>query len=380
MTEELIRMWFLEVEDILKEEGVDLSIFDYPKRIFNFDESGFQLIPKGFKALCERDAENAYIVNNNSDKESFTALFGSNADGELTPPMILFPGKRISREIVESIPKGWSVGVSDEGWQTSKTFYEYVTNDLIKWLVANKTEFPVVVFVDGHKSHISMELAEFCSQNQIILISLYPNSTRILQPLDRLFFGPFKNIWCKVLRQFHLRSDSAKVTKSNFAKLLKTALDNFTNSKDCLKKAFKLCGLCPWNVNMIDFTTLPTNASKSIAKSSNHDDSDESLVVVDNLNQPTDNEYQLQLKYVEMGLKPDQLMRFLNNREKDFWYGPHEELALFNFWKIIKDKAEGLFFTESLQLFQSIIIEYVDNDNVECSNLPEADRASIIGK
>ncbi|XP_065077867.1 uncharacterized protein LOC135701082 [Ochlerotatus camptorhynchus] len=42
-----------------------------------------------------------------------------------------------------------------------------------------------------------------------------------------------------------------------------------------------------------------------------------------------------------MGLDEEVLSRFNDNRLKDFWYGPLEELALFNFWKSVKDKEEG---------------------------------------
>ncbi|XP_062540998.1 uncharacterized protein LOC134209029 [Armigeres subalbatus] len=341
VTEDLLRSWFLEVESILAEEGIDLSIFGNPKRIFNFDESGFQLVPKDFKALCEQGVENVYMVSNNSDKECFTALFGCNADGDLTPPMILYPGKRISQEIVQNVPEGWSVGVSDEGWQTAKTFFENITNDFYPWLVKTGAEFPVVVFPYGHKSHINIELTEFCLNKRIILISLYPNSTRILQPLDRMFFGPFKAIWSKVLKDFLLGKSSARVTKVNFPGLLKTAVDNFTNSKSCLQKAFNLCGLCPWNVNAIDFSVLPTNVNELL------EDSVETSTICDTTAevacQTSENDYEVQLRYVEMALSAEQVLKFSDNRLKDAWYGPLEELALFNFWKLIKDKAEGLF-------------------------------------
>ncbi|XP_055527887.1 uncharacterized protein LOC129720430 [Wyeomyia smithii] len=367
VTENVLRMWFSEIESIFEEEGIDMSIFNFTNRIFNFDESGFRLVPKAFKALCESNVENTYIVNNDSDKESYTILFGANAAGELTPPMILYPGQRISREIAESIPKGWSVGVSEEGWQTSKTFYEYMANDYFNWLVKSKIELPVVVFLDGHKSHISIELMEFCKQQHIILVSLYPNSTRILQPLDRSFFGPFKDILNKVLRKFQLGNNSARITKTNFPKLLKTALDNFTNLKECLKSAFKLCGLCPWNVNAINFSILPTNATKAI------EDPMETIQVAaktfDASSQTTVNDHELQLQYVELGLKCDQLTRFLDNWKKDYWYGPLDELALFNFWKLTKDKAEGLLFTEPLQQSNSVTLDFIVNTYDECSYL-----------
>lgn len=210
VTEPQLRNWFFEVEELLRQDGIDTSIFDNPERILNFDESGFQLVPKRYKALCS-DAENTYLVTSNSEKDCYTALFGSTAAGDLTPPMILYPGKRISRDMVENVPDGWSIGVSDEGWQTSKTFYEYIANDLYQWLQKRGTEFPVLIFVDGHKSHVNMELVEFCIQKGLILVSLYPNSTRILQPLDRNFFGPLKQIWSKVLRQNLLKNSNARI-------------------------------------------------------------------------------------------------------------------------------------------------------------------------
>ncbi|XP_065087694.1 uncharacterized protein LOC135709312 [Ochlerotatus camptorhynchus] len=54
--------------------------------------------------------------------------------------------------------------------------------------------------------------------------------------------------------------NSARVTKSNFAKLLKTA----HKFKRLFENDINNCGLCPWDVNMIDFSSLPTNAFKTL--------------------------------------------------------------------------------------------------------------------
>ncbi|XP_021694736.1 uncharacterized protein LOC110674765 isoform X2 [Aedes aegypti] len=352
VTEPQLRNWFFEVEELLRQDGIDTSIFDNPERILNFDESGFQLVPKRYKALCS-DAENTYLVTSNSEKDCYTALFGSTAAGDLTPPMILYPGKRISRDMVENVPDGWSIGVSDEGWQTSKTFYEYIANDLYQWLQKRGTEFPVLIFVDGHKSHVNMELVEFCIQKGLILVSLYPNSTRILQPLDRNFFGPLKQIWSKVLRQNLLKNSNARINKGNFGIMLHTAVQNFTNSKEGLKKAFQLCGLFPWNVDAIDFSTLPANADVS-------QQSNDTIVT-----EEPQHDYALQLQYVEMGLNENQLLQFAENRNKDYWYGPYEQLALFNFWKTIKDKSEGLMFTTPLEQYTLITCHFTLDEPVE---------------
>ncbi|XP_062535048.1 28 kDa heat- and acid-stable phosphoprotein homolog [Armigeres subalbatus] len=75
-----------------------------------------------------------------------------------------------------------------------------------------------------------------------------------------------------------------------------------------------------------------------------------------------------------MGLPTEQLSRFQNNRLEDLWYGPLEELALFNFWKLIKDKAEGLIFTEPLNPADSIILNSVLDQDGDC--VLQADSAS----
>ena len=59
---------------------------------------------------------------------------------------------------------------------------------------------PGIVFLDGHASHFSIELSEFCSKNGIIFVALFPNATHILQPLDVAVLGPMKAKW-KSFRQ-----------------------------------------------------------------------------------------------------------------------------------------------------------------------------------
>ena len=46
----------------------------------------------------------------------------------------------------------------------------------LKWLIDNKIERPAVLYVDGHSSHITLPLVQFCQENQIELIALYPKA------------------------------------------------------------------------------------------------------------------------------------------------------------------------------------------------------------
>lgn len=85
------------------------------------------------------------------------------------------------------------------GWMTADSFYQYVSTKFYPWLVNNNIEFPVVLYVDGLTSHMTLALSQFCKEKQIELIALYPNATHIIQPLDVAVFHPLKSKWKKVV-------------------------------------------------------------------------------------------------------------------------------------------------------------------------------------
>ena len=76
------------------------------------------------------------------------------------------------------------IGRSDSGWMKSEVFYAYVAEVFIPWIEENNITKPVLFFIDGHKSHLNLEISRFCDENGIILYALPQNTTHILQPAD----------------------------------------------------------------------------------------------------------------------------------------------------------------------------------------------------
>ena len=70
---------------------------------------------------------------------------------------------------------------------------------------------PVVMFFDGHYSHMSIGIHLFC---------LPPNTTHILQPLDVGVFGPVKTAWRKILKDYKVRTRASNITKDVFPSLI----------------------------------------------------------------------------------------------------------------------------------------------------------------
>ncbi|XP_046141570.1 MFS-type transporter clz9-like [Osmia bicornis bicornis] len=203
VTEKALREWFAEINSYFNKNG--LCNID-PSRIFNCDESAFFLCPKGEKVFVKKGEKCVYNFVQNDEKECLTTLFMVNAEGMLGPPLILFSYERIPYSICASIPESWGIGKTDNGWMTGESFYEYIANVFHPWLVANNIQFPIVLYVDGHSSHLTMSLSNFCSKHGIHLIALYPNATHILQPLDVAFFHPLKHAWRKIISEWRLKS------------------------------------------------------------------------------------------------------------------------------------------------------------------------------
>lgn len=116
----------------------------------------------------------------------------------------MYPYIRIPTALFDNIPEGYSFGHSENGWMTSETFYEYITNVFYPWCVAKELEFPIILYMDGHASHATLPLAEFCVEHHIELISLYPNSTQVSQPLDVAYFRSLKSEWQTAATNFRV--------------------------------------------------------------------------------------------------------------------------------------------------------------------------------
>jgi DDE superfamily endonuclease. len=254
-----IRKWFKDINSYLISKN--LTIND-PSRIYNGDESGFQICPETGTVFARKGAKNVYSVEKGSSKESITVMFSFSASGLICPPMIVYPYKRIPEKISQTVKDpDWGIGRSDNGWMTAETFYEYVKNIFHPFLVKNNIQFPVILFLDGHKSHLTYELSRLCNELNIEVLALYPNATRILQPCDVAVFRPIKTGWKKAAREFYEQNPGAVLNKITFAPLLEKVVANDIK-RETLCNGFRGCGLFPFNPDAVDYTKCLGNKNE----------------------------------------------------------------------------------------------------------------------
>ena len=118
-------------------------------------------------------------------------------------------GISIQKNIIWNHQEGswWLVvGYSPTGWMTADITYENIGNISTPHLGKHNDKFPVILFVDGHCTHITYQLSELWSGLDSIFISLYSIATRLLQPL--------KLGWTTAVLEWHGKSLTNYLTRN----------------------------------------------------------------------------------------------------------------------------------------------------------------------
>jgi hypothetical protein len=224
VTIDRIHGWFDEILDYIKEQTLEHVLLD-PNRIFNGDEAGFAMCPKSGKVLGPTKIIEDFYERVNNEKEQITVMGTFSSSGNVVPPMLIFPYKKMPKAIVESIPPNWALGRPDSGWINSEVFFEYISNHFLPYLKSTQVTRPVIVFVDGHRSHLIQQVSKLCDDNGIVLVSLFSNTTHIMQPADVSIFKPLKTGWKSAMRDWKFHNYPKGVNRYTFGCILKRNFD-----------------------------------------------------------------------------------------------------------------------------------------------------------
>lgn len=311
-----VKQWFAQLKASLEIKNL-LNI--HPSRIFTTETLTLQNPCAG------------------EDKENLSVQIAGNAAGQLLAPMMLFTFKRIPGKVYERLPQGWTCGKSDSGNMTAENFHEYLTKTFWPWLQEKKTELPVVLFVDGRVSHLTLSATDFCLRNKIELAALYPNASNVLQPLELAMFPQLKAAWREALNNYRSKTKFINMLKEETITLLKSVLD-VLDVKGILMHGFKVAGLCPLMENVVNYKRIVKKVQMDKAKEDRMEftpyvPEEEMFEAASMLQEPVVNEQFLQT--LEKFLDIDQLRAFKSVDETEQWNGRIEDTSLFYVWRRI---------------------------------------------
>jgi hypothetical protein len=162
-----------------------------PERIFNMDETGVSNVQgKTSKVFSLKSKRQVGCIKSAERDSNVTIVCAMNVTGMFVPPAFVIPRKRVRAELADHAPPGSLFLYQDRDWMDAEQFMKYLKHFLLH--VKPTMESKILLILDGHHSHKTVQAVEFCRENGIVLLCLPPHCTHKLQPLDVSFFKSFK--------------------------------------------------------------------------------------------------------------------------------------------------------------------------------------------
>ena len=252
---ECIDAYFDLLERTLQETG----LAEYPALYFNMDETGFAYDPKPSKTVHLCGERNVLSVSSGS-KAQVTVITCVSATGQAIPPLIIWKRKTMAPEMAIGEIPGTHYGFSESGWTNSSIFDSWFKKLFLRYAPASR---PLILFMDGHSSHFCPDTLALARENGIIIFTLPPNTTHLLQPLDKGVFGPFKAHWKRVCHDFKISHPGKVINDYNFCRIFSKAwLESMTISN--IAGGFRTTGIHPLNRHAIQLPGEYNFADKMI--------------------------------------------------------------------------------------------------------------------
>ena len=274
LTEGAINAWIMKVKAMVNEAGLgDLTTEELAQRMWNCDETAFATDVASKRVLARRGERNVHETGGVSGREYITVLGCGSASGERLPPYVLYKGKNLWTTWTKGGPSGTYFNVSESGWMERPHFLEWFKKLFLPAASSTLETGPVILFMDGHASHINLELIRLARDRGVILFCLPSHTTHALQPLDVGVYGPLKSRWGKILKEYKMETCAAVVDKTEFPGLLERLWEESFEAKH-VKAGFRKAGLCPLTTEAITKSsfapslphTLPPPESQSPKK------------------------------------------------------------------------------------------------------------------
>ena len=189
-------------------------------QIYNCDEMGITVVHKPGKVVAEVGCHKVYAVTSAEKGKTHTILTCVSASGHVLPPMMIYPRKQTPpANFREGAVAQTLFANSTNGWINSNLFMEW-----FEFFLANiPPTRPVLLIMDGHGTHISIDLIKSLPASGVHLLCLPSHTTHVLQPLDMGVFKSFKGNWSKACSKYLAANPGRVITSEKLASLVADA-------------------------------------------------------------------------------------------------------------------------------------------------------------
>ncbi|KAJ8926565.1 hypothetical protein NQ314_021058 [Rhamnusium bicolor] len=139
-----------------------------PSRIYNVDETGITTVQQPPKILAPKGVKQIGGMTSAERGVLVTMICCINAAGA---------------------PIGAIGAANKSGWSNEDVFFKYLQHFISH--VKPTIEDKVILLLDNHESHVSIQTIDLAKRSGVILVTFHPHTSHRMQPLD-VFMGPLR--------------------------------------------------------------------------------------------------------------------------------------------------------------------------------------------
>ena len=215
-----------------------------PYNIYNVDETGVTTVQKPDRIIAEKGLKQVGAITSGERGKLVTITVAVNASGNMIPPFFVFPRARFHDYFLAKGPAGAEGSANPNGWMQSEDFLKFMKH-FVAVTKCSKIS-PVLLILDNHPSHLSIELIEYCRQKGVVLLTLPPHCSHKMQPLDRSVFGPFKKYVNSACDNWMKNHPGKHMTIYDIPHIVNLALPLAATPVN-IQNGFSVCGISPFN-------------------------------------------------------------------------------------------------------------------------------------
>ncbi|KAF2895482.1 hypothetical protein ILUMI_10688 [Ignelater luminosus] len=177
-----------------------------------------------------------------SGERGVTTTIVCAVSGIYVPPMFIFKRKRMSELLLKGCNSDMIATVSVSGWINEFIFVDYLQH-FISFVKPTKEE-PVLIILDNHESHISLEAYKLYREHNLHVLSLPPHVSHKMQPLDLTFFSSLKMAYNRECELYMVNNPGKRITQYEVGELVTNAYNKTANISKVVS-GFRVAGIHP---------------------------------------------------------------------------------------------------------------------------------------
>lgn len=163
--------------------------------------------------------------------------------GNSISPFFIFPRVNYREHFVAQGSTGSIRAANPSGWMKDIHFLQFMKHFVLQTKCS--TEKPVLLLLDNHGSHLSIDVLNCAKENGVTLLSFPPHCSHKLQPLDRSVYGPLKKYINSACDSWMVNNPGTTMTIYDIPPIVKLAFPRAITPSNIMA-GFAVSGISPF--------------------------------------------------------------------------------------------------------------------------------------